>query len=125
MESDNYEVMLFCVLSRINLLINSLPDYIQECLEEAKYDIISVLRKLGFNIDLKDSSFNEPDLIVLYNELVAIEESLIDIIPMLPNYSSLEEAKINVSLAIKGLIEMDSSVKEHHGRMRLMRKDNV
>lgn len=125
MESDNSEVMLFCVLSRINFLMDFFPENIQEDLEEAKYDIISVLRKLGFNIDLKDSSFNEPDLIVLYNELVAIEESLIDIIPMLPNYSSLEEARINVSLAIKGLIEMDFSVKEHHSRMRLMRKDNV
>lgn len=123
MENVSFYETLFCILSRINLLISFFPDSIQEDLEDAKVDIMSVLRKLGFNVSLGEARASRNfDLITLYNELVSIEQSLTSVIVSFPDYSSLEDAKCDISLAIKGLADRDSTVSEHHKKRLLEEK---
>lgn len=114
---ENYNDLaldMFTVISRINMLSYSLPDHLIEEMDNAKVDLISVIKKLGFNITISDiSKYIEIDLKTLYDELTNISNTIGVFTLNLPNYTSLEDAACSISLVMKGLTDIDSTLKPH------------
>lgn len=119
---DDLAINLISILSRVNMLINYLPNSLQESMESAVIDIKSVLKKLGYLVSLADSndymhSFND---VQIYDELINVEKQLSLCMLKLPNYSSLEDAYFDIRIVVNGLTDRNSSVKEHIKKKALM-----
>ena len=110
---DDVITGLFSTLSRVHMFIGSLPSYVQDDMEDVKFDIISTLRSLGCYVSMGDNDkIFIIDMVTLYNELNSISNNLLQFMLMLSDIgmdsSQLEDAISNVSLIIKTISENDS-----------------
>lgn len=100
---------LSSVLSRINMIISSLPIELQENMEEVKNNIISLLNDFHCDIKLYDKKeFISLDSVTLYSQLNYISNDLGICVLIVPNNVKLEDAVCNVSFVIKKLVEYDT-----------------
>lgn len=114
MENINDIIMgLFSTLSRVNMLLECLPTYVQDDMEDVKVDIISTLRTLGCNVSManNDKVFII-DMVTMYNELNNISNKLSAFMLMIAesgkDITQLEDAIFSINLIIKTISENDS-----------------
>ena len=109
---DDVVMGLFSTLSRINMFIGIIPDYVQDDMDDVKMDIISTLRSLGCNVSMGNNDrVVMIDMVTMYKELNNISNDLSNYMLMIADIgndsSQLEDAITNISLIIKTIAAND------------------
>lgn len=110
---DDIVMGLFSTLSRVNMLMVSLPYYVQEDMDDVKMDIVSTLRSLGCNVSMGNNDrMIMIDMVTMYKELNNISNDLSNYMLMISDIgkdsSQLEDSVFSISLIIKTISENDS-----------------